>query len=236
MLSQGFIRVVVADDDFMIAGLHQKFIEAEPGFTVVGIGYNAHQTLDLIEHERPDLLVLDVYLPDKSGLEVLSQIRLKKYACDVILITAAKELKIVEEAFRFGIFEYLMKPFALERLGVSLRKYALFRSHLSAATTAVNQGLVDQLNSIRSSVTPSKPLNESGIDTRTLERIRGALQSVSHPCTAEDIASLAGVSRSTARTYLEYMIEKGIAEEQLLYGNVGRPRRLFRILPAPTIR
>jgi response regulator of citrate/malate metabolism len=221
-------KVVIVDDDFMIVRLHSQYISAQPGFRVVGTATNAADTLSCIQETAPDLMILDVYLPDTSGIEVLNALRAKKIACDVILITAAKELDVVEEAFRLGVVDYLVKPFPIERLGISLRKYAQFRTQLSSSSE-IDQDVVDELRNLRNISTAKRPFTESGIDFRTLERIKACLLGSQTPCSAEDVAAMAGLSRSTARVYLDHLVEQGMAREELLYGNVGRPRRLFRL-------
>lgn len=221
------IRVIVVDDDFRIAKMHTKFIESEMGYQVVASTHNYEQTFAEITKERPDLLILDVYLPDKSGIDLLRTIRSLHIPCDVILITAATETEVAEEGFRLGIFDYLIKPFDLDHLKESLVKYQQYRNRLSASAN-LNQSMVDDLKKIRS-VGPTKQL-QSGIDFRTLEHIRESLIKIGDFQSAEDIAQLAKVSRSTVRTYLTYLVEEKKVEEKLQYGVVGRPQRLYRYL------
>ncbi len=220
------LTAVVVDDDFMIARVHAKFIDGQFAYRVVGTAYTGEQAFDIVTQTCPDLLILDIYLPDQSGLDVLGKIRAKKIPCDVILITAANELHVVEEGFRLGIFDYLMKPFNLTRLGESLQKYAHFKKHLTSSSR-INQDTVDHLRQIRATGAIYRNTTESGIDQRTLERVKLAIDKAGHACTAEDVAKIAGVSRSTARTYLDYLVESHAVMEELSYGAVGRPRRLF---------
>ncbi len=181
----------------------------------------------MITKERPDLLILDVYLPDKSGIDLLRTIRSLHIPCDVILITAATETEVAEEGFRLGIFDYLIKPFDLDHLKESLVKYQQYRNRLSASAN-LNQSMVDDLKKIRS-VGQTKQL-QSGIDYRTLEHVRESLVKTIDFQSAEDIAQHAKVSRSTVRTYLAYLVEEKMVEEKLQYGAVGRPQRLYRYL------
>ncbi|MFM1652209.1 response regulator [Brevibacillus sp. B_LB10_24] len=221
-------RVMVVDDDFMIARVHGKYIQGQEGYTFVGSAHNYRQTLARIREFQPELLILDVYLPDKSGIEVLRSIRAEKIPCDVILITAAKEIDIIEEAFRLGIFDYLIKPFDLDLLQDTLEKYKQFKIHLRSPAQP-DQKFVEGLKKFRAAKSqPVQPL-QKGIDSRTLERIKQSLLQGEQAYSAEQIARLAGVSRSTARAYLEYLTEQGIADEFLQYGTVGRPQRLFRM-------
>ncbi|WCK54079.1 response regulator [Aneurinibacillus sp. Ricciae_BoGa-3] len=220
------VRAVVVDDDFMIARLHGKFIDSQPGYQLVGIAHNYEQALSIVKETNPNLLLLDVFMPDRSGIDVLREIRALNIPCDAILITAANELEVVEEGFRFGVFDYLIKPFDLNHLQDSLKKYGQFKSRLSSLTS-VNQGMVDDLKKMRSA-SHVKPM-ASGIDFRTLERIKSSLSLSETPQSAEEIAKTAGVSRSTARTYLAYLVEENSADEELVYGAIGRPQRVFRI-------
>lgn len=219
--------MIVVEDDFRINQIHQRYVNSVGGFTVVGAAKTAGETLRLLQECQPDLLLMDVYLPDQSGVELLSEIRARKHSCDVILVTAAKELDVVEAGFRQGIFDYLVKPFTLDALGVSLRKYAQYKFQLEGSGP-VDQAVIDSLKKIRATRLVERTGQESGIDDRTLERIVQTLSILNSACTAEEIAREAGVSRSTARTYLDYMVEKGLAQEWLSYGSVGRPRRMFQ--------
>lgn len=221
------LQVLVVDDDFMIARVHAKYIESQKGYSVVGVTHNFEQTLAQVHELQPDLLILDVYLPDRSGIELLRTIRSQGISCDVILITASKELEVVEEGFRLGIFDYLIKPFDLEHLKESLGKYQQYKLRL-AISPNLNQAIVDDLRKIRSTG-PTKEL-QTGIDFRTLERIKQCLLNTEGFQSVEIIANLAEVSRSTVRMYLTYLVEENLVEEKLLYGTVGRPQRLYRII------
>jgi len=218
------LHVLVVDDDFMIARVHAKYIESQQGYKVIGVAYNYEETLTKIIEFRPDLVILDVYLPDGSGIDLLRTVRARRIPCDVILITAAKELDVVEEGFRLGAFDYLIKPFDLDHLRDSLIKYKQYKERLSKSAS-LDQKVVDDLRKMRSSA--GKPV-QSGIDFRTLERIKASLLRHNGFQSSEEIARSAGVSRSTVQKYLAYLVEEKVAEEKLLYGTVGRPQILYR--------
>jgi response regulator of citrate/malate metabolism len=226
-MSENTVSVLVVDDDFMIAQLHAQYVAQQEGFRVLGSAQSCKQALSMTKERRPDLVVLDVYLPDRSGLEVVRSVRAAKLPCDFILITAARELQIVEEAFRLGIFDYLIKPFGLELLQEALLKYLQFRAHLQSSREA-DQGFVEGLKGLRASRVLAAPHAPKGVDARTLERIVQVLKKAEEPSNAEHLAHLAGVSRSTARVYLQHLVDQGAAEKLLHYGAVGRPQTLFR--------
>ncbi|KJR46581.1 Transcriptional regulatory protein CitB, DpiA [Desulfosporosinus sp. I2] len=221
------LQVLVVDDDFMIARVHAKYIDSQKGYRVMGVSHNFEQSMALVHELQPDLLVLDVYLPDRSGIELLRTIRSQGISCDVILITASKELEVVEEGFRLGIFDYLLKPFDLEHLKESLVKYQQYKIRLGTSLN-LNQAMVDDLKKIRSTG-PLKQL-QSGIDVRTLEHIKESLHNTKGFYSADQIAQLTEVSRSTARMYLAYLVEEKVVEEKLQYGTVGRPQLLYRMI------
>jgi response regulator of citrate/malate metabolism len=227
-MSDGPVRVLVVDDDFMIAQLHARCVEQEEGFLLAGVAHSCKQALSMTRQLRPDLVVLDVYLPDRPGLEVARGARAANIPCDFILITAAKEVQVIEEAFQLGIFECLIKPFRLDLLGEALRKYLQFRKQLRSSQEP-DQGFVEGLKSLRASRTalPLPPCPK-GIDARTLERIDQILKAAPQPSSAEQVAQQSGVSRSTARAYLNHLVRQGAADEFLQYGAVGRPQVLFR--------
>jgi len=227
-VTAGTLGVLVVDDDFMIAQMHATCVGAQEGFEVRGTAHTCKQALAMAKDLRPDLIVLDIYLPDRSGIEVVRGLRTAKVLCDFILITAAKEPRIIEEAFQVGIFDYLIKPFRLERLKDALSRYRLFHEQLTASV-APDQGFVDELKGLRAARPPpgAEVLTPKGIDGRTLERIAQVLRQAPDPMSSDQVAQLAGVSRSTARAYLNCLVERGVARELLKYGVVGRPRILF---------
>ncbi|MCH5583395.1 response regulator [Shimazuella sp. AN120528] len=228
-MSQKNIQVVVVDDDFMIARLHGKLVDSIPCYQLAGTANNYETALHLVNELQPDLLLLDVYMPDRSGMELVRTIRAKTLPCDVILITAAKELEVIEEGFRFGVFDYLIKPFDLDRLQKTLKKYFQYKMSLAKSNTlSIDQTVVDDLKQLRSVNQSVNQLQQKGIDLRTLERVRNCLLQANRFLSAEEVASMSGVSRSTARNYLVHLVESQRAEEQLLYGTVGRPQRLYR--------
>jgi response regulator of citrate/malate metabolism len=220
-------KVLVVDDDFMIARMHARYIEQQAGYRPTGIAKSCEETIAMARELRPDLILLDVYLPDRSGIEALREIRNEQIPCDIILITAAREIGIIEEAFRLGIFDYLIKPFDLDLLRTALEKYRQFKSHLRLGAEP-DQKFVEGLKQFRAAKSQVQQLPK-GIDLRTLGLVRNALVQQDNFRTADQIAQAAGLSRSTARGYLEYLFEQGEIEESLQYGAVGRPQRQFRL-------
>ncbi|MDD9148454.1 response regulator [Sporolactobacillus sp. CQH2019] len=226
-MSDRVLSVLVVDDDFMIAKLHGKFIDSQKGYKLAGTAHSFYEAIECIDRLQPDLILLDIYLPDRSGIELLQAIRTQNRRCDVIVITAAKELEIVENGFRFGIIDFLIKPFDLTQLQTPLNKYIQFKSRLSLSSR-IDQETVNDFKKLRLSESGSAA-SPKGIDTRTLEKIKNCMVDGKDSLSADRIAELAGVSLSTTRTYLSHLVKERVLIEEQKYGTVGRPLRLYRI-------
>lgn len=219
-------RVMIIEDDLAIAQLHQRYLDQIGGFEVIGIATSkleAEMQLDVFE---PDLLLLDVYLPDGTGLELLNALRAKRLSCDVILITAARDVDTLQQAMRGGVVDYLLKPVVFPRLEAALKKYSAQKQQLGQ-TLDIDQSLVDKMLRSHDGAESAKNRLPKGIDGVTLEKIR-ALFVDNETLTADEAGEKIGASRTTARRYLEHLISCGELEADLNYGSVGRPERTYR--------
>ena len=138
------IRTLVVDDDFMAAAVHRSFAEKVDGFEVVGEATTGGQALALVEELRPDLVLLDVYLPDMSGLEVMRRLRTADASVDVIAITSAKDVGVVRGAMQQGVVHYLVKPFTFSTFRERLESYAILKARLERIEQA-DQHEIDRL-------------------------------------------------------------------------------------------
>lgn len=231
------IDVLIVDDDFMVARIHRGFVERTPGFRVVGAVHTGRAALDAVRDLEPDLVLLDIHLPDIGGLEVLERVRAGSPEIDVLVITAARESETVRRAVRGGVVHYLMKPFSYEVLRERLDHYASAHRGLLAATVA-EQADVDRLFGVRAATTVS-PLPK-GLSVETARLVAEALRSATGgrggeeadsdgraTLSAAECAAVVGLSRVSARRYLEYFVATGEAEVRLRYGSAGRPERRY---------
>lgn len=224
-------RVLIIEDDSRIAELHQRFVEKVKGFEVVGMALNLSEAREMAELLLPDLLLLDLYLPDGNGMDLLQELRGQGQQVDVILITAAKEVESVQQALQTGAFDYLVKPVMFKRFEESLQQFQNYRQQLQTATK-MGQNEIDQL---RHGQTVSATLETSdvpkGVDLLTLGKVQQVFKDHdSSPATglsAEEVGASIGASRSTARRYLEYLITTGELRADIVYGSVGRPERRY---------
>ncbi|MGC9403710.1 response regulator [Vibrio genomosp. F10] len=221
-------RVMIIEDDIAIAELHHRYLSQMDGFEVVGIATSQAEAELQLGLLKPDLVLLDVYLPDGTGLDILNSVRGSNQGCDVILITAARDVDTLQQAMRGGVVDYLLKPVMFPRLEAALKKYHVQKSELSNADD-LNQNLVDKMLQSSNTTENSAQRLPKGIDSVTLDKIRNLfLQPAS--LTADEAGESIGASRTTARRYLEYLISSGELEADLNYGTVGRPERCYKKL------
>ncbi|SER49460.1 two-component system, CitB family, response regulator CitT [Vreelandella subterranea] len=226
--------ILVVEDDFRIADIHRAFIEQSEGFHVVGMARNAAETNALMaeQGQHVQLVLLDAYLPDVEGLELLWALRRDYVQVDIVMVTAAREVDTISEALRGGVFDYLIKPIEAGRMQQMLARFRREREAL-ACRNEMNQDELDQVLSRTQPadvVSPSGGSLPKGIDPLTLRRVVEALGSAQDPQTAMQIARAMGASRSTARRYLEFLVAEQAVSAELGYGDVGRPERRYRLL------
>jgi len=220
------IRTLVVDDDAMTASIHRSYVERVPGFEVVGEAHSGRQALELARTLRPDLLLLDIYLPDLSGLEVLQTLREPGQPhVDVIAVTAAKDVATLRTAIHGGVIHYLVKPFFFDTLRERLEGYAALHGRLERLRNPDQHDIDHVFSLLRSHGRHGLP---KGISAPTLETVVEALQRADGDLTAVELAASTGISRGTARRYLEYLALTGAVELSLRYGTTGRPEHRYR--------
>ncbi|GAA1657222.1 response regulator [Nonomuraea maheshkhaliensis] len=219
------ISVLVVEDEEITAEANRIYVERVPGFEVAGVVRSGGEALRFLRGRPVDLVLLDLYLPDLHGLEVCRAIRAGGLMCDVIAVTSARDLAMVRSAVSLGISQYLLKPFTYATLAEKLTRYARFKQEAGGGATAVGQGDVDRvLGTLRGSSELPK-----GMARDTLDSVVARLREHPGGAGAQAVADAVGVSRVTARRYLEYLVELGVAVRIPQYGGVGRPELLYRI-------
>ncbi len=223
-------RVLIVEDDVRIADLHRRFTERVPGCEVVGIAHRLDDARDMALALEPHLILLDLYFPEGPGTDLLREIRSRDLEIDVILITAAREMGPLKEALRGGVFDYLIKPVTAERFHDCLTKFCAYRERLRMGSVIEQHDVDSLLHPAASRAQGGGACLPKGIDALTLGKVRGVFdQPQEAGLSAEDVADLIGISRSTSRRYLEYLISEGTLYADAVYGSVGRPeRRYFR--------
>lgn len=218
------IQVLIVEDDFRVAEINRKMTERVHEFSVVGIVGTGDGALQFVTEKPVDLILLDVFLPDMPGIEVLKEIRKRELSIDFILVTAAHDSKTIQEALRYGIVDYLIKPIDMERYHQALRVYRDQRNAFQKETDW-DQTVID---SVRMGGGPSSSSLPKGISKPTLQKIVEAVQTCKPvPFTLDQMASYTSISKITAHRYLEFLHRTGMLGKEYQYNKVGRPTALY---------
>ena len=221
------LSVVIAEDDPKISEIQSRFIEKIEGFDVVGIGNTIEESEQIIDIFQPDLVLLDYFFPDGNGVDLLWKIRRNYKNTDVIFITAAKEVTVLQDAIRGGVFDYILKPMTFSRFQSTLGKFLDHRNKLREMTR-LDQSGVDQIIHPAQDPAQTDVRMPKSIDPLTLEKVEDEVSKLNDDgVNAEAMGAQVGISRTTARRYLEFLVSKGTVKPSLVYGSVGRPERLY---------
>lgn len=213
------IRTLIVDDDFRVAGVHAGFVEEVPGFAVVGTARTAAEARARVRELAPDLVLLDVYLPDESGLSLLPELQ-----TDTIILSAATDTRSVRAAVCGGALNYLIKPFTTRQFAERLTAYARYRQLVTADR---NLGQADVDRAFRVLHEQDRALPPKGQSSATARLVSEQLRRAVHPLSAAEIASELGVARATAQRYLTALAKAGAVEMRLRYGATGRPEHEY---------
>ncbi len=219
------IDVLVVDDDFMVARIHAGFIDRTPGYHVVGTAYSGADALELTGKLGPDLLLLDVHLPDMSGLQVLRELRARGSVVAVVMVTAERDAEAVRAALHGGAMQYLVKPFQYDDLASRLEQVREALAVLSRGDT--DQAVIDRAFAVGPPSAPAATLPK-GLSEATAGLVLDCLHQHGEQSAAQ-CAGTVGLSRVTARRYLEHFVAEGRVKVRLNYGGAGRPEHLYRL-------
>lgn len=220
------IKVIIVDDDPMVAEFNKRYIELVDGFEVAAIVHSADMALEMLENYEVDLILLDIFMPGMNGIEFLMKIRKSGKGVDVIVVTAACDQQTIMTALRFGAVDYIIKPFEFERLNEALVNYKEL-IHIMTEQKIINQDDLD--NYVLGKEHPSNFQPPKGIDRNTLKMVWEGVQSFKQNAfSTEEMAAAVGVSRVSMRKYLEFMKQIGVLKLELIYGTIGRPVYKYR--------
>ena len=226
------IKVLIVEDDPMVREINEKFLRKVEGFILYDSVNSIEKAKEIILSGKPDLILLDVFFPQGKGTDLLKWIRLENLKCDVILITADRNTETVEEAFRYGAVDYLVKPFIFNRFKEALLQFRS-RKNSFKSIDSMEQVTIDKYT-----IKESKHVIEydedigdiKGFNQYTYEKVLGGISEMEdNPFTSEQIAKNIGVSRITARRYLDYLEKEQKLIVEMEYGKVGRPKNKYKI-------
>jgi two-component system CitB family response regulator len=223
------IKVMLIEDDPMVRDINTKFVGKLSGFKVVYCTGNVEEAKEKIKELAPDLILLDIFLPKGNGLELLKWVRSKELCSDVILITADKSSGAVQEAFRYGAVDYLVKPFTFERFKEALTQFKKRYESINISDE-VQQDTIDKfiLNAAKESTIKEGHILTKGLSVRTYEQILTAAENRPGVFTADELAEGLGMARVTVRRYLDHMVKENKLQLEVEYGKIGRPTHFYK--------
>lgn len=218
------LAVYIVEDDPMVLEVNKGFLSKMNGFKLIGESMEGKTAIEQIRKLQPDLILLDMYLPDMTGMELLKSIRMENVQSDVIMITAARDALTIREALRLGAVDYLVKPFRFDRFKEALLKFN--KNHMKFhSVDKMKQEDIDMW--VGSTGTISEL--PKGLNDFTMKQVYTGLKMEELPLTAEQLAQKVGMARVTVRKYLDYLSNEGKVHIELQYGNIGRPTRFYSI-------
>jgi response regulator of citrate/malate metabolism len=222
------ISVLIVEDDTIAAEALEKYVVRVPGFVVAGAVRTGAETLRRLALERVDLVLLDIYLPDMSGIDVIRAMRAAGKTNDVMVVTRAMDLTVVHTAASYGIVHYLVKPFTFGALRDKLERYRGYHDELSAARSFVTQADIDRiLADVHATGASDLP---KGMSRESLHAVAAIVRDAAGEpgLSAAEVGTRLGASRVTARRYLEYLAEAGFVVRRTRYGGAHRPKVEYR--------
>ena len=216
------IRVMIVEDDPMVADLNKRYLEQVKGFTLMAMAASVDKAIEILDKLDIDLILLDIFMPGKQGLVLLSYLRENEKETDVIIISAAADMERIKKALRFGVVDYLIKPFEFERFNMALTAYKVQSKFIQTQPVTSQEELDQQL--LHREDKPQMEELPKGLTKDTLKQIWKAIQQLKGaPFLTEDVVQLVGISRVSVRKYLNFLKELGILDVKVIYGSVGRP-------------
>ena len=222
------LTVLVVDDDFRVASVHVGFVEATPGFRVAGEAHTAADAVSLAGSLRPDLVLVDIYLPDGDGLQVVRQLLADPAPPAVIVISAANDIPTVRSAVQLGALHYLVKPFGFAELSARLTAFRTAHEELQAFPAEATQQEVDRVFEMLRRA-PGAPTDALRRLAPTLQAVYDAVAAAPTSVSATDVAAAIGVSRATAQRALTQLEQSEVLRLELRYGATGRPEHRYAL-------
>jgi response regulator of citrate/malate metabolism len=221
MNDTGDLRVLVVEDEPIAAEAHTAYVSRVSGFVPVATVGTSQAALKALQDKHIDVVLLDMNLPDRHGLDVVRAMRAAGHRADVIAVTSARDLEVVRAAVSLGIVQYVLKPFVFATLRERLLAYRAYRDQHAAGQEISTQAEVDEVFAgARSGGDTHLP---KGMGEELLTRVSRTIREADGGRSASELGEILGVSRVTARRYAEHLCETKVVVRRSRYAGAGRP-------------
>ncbi|MBI2496305.1 MAG: response regulator transcription factor [Candidatus Omnitrophica bacterium] len=190
--------VLVADDHDLIREGIKAILRHQPEYRLVGEAVDGEETVDKVKQLKPDILLLDISMPKRSGLDLAEQVRRLSPATKIIIVSVHRSPLYIRKAFRSGVRGYLHKENATEDLVPALRRVA-------AGSTYVSSAVADYLTEQVGQQEPGEvPPGEAALTERETDILRLIVEGK----TAKEIAGLLFISPRTVENHKQAILKK----------------------------
>lgn len=219
------IKVLIVEDDPMVAMLNTHYLEQVGGFELVQAVNSVKSAIEVLEKSRVDLVLLDIFMPEETGFELLMYIRNQEKEIDIMMISAVHDMGSIKKALQYGVVDYLIKPFTFERFKEALTIYREKFTFMKEQQKIKSIGIrfVNFTKKKKEEPTVTKELPK-GLTKQTLQLIWQKIESLNgRVFTTDEMAQLVGISRVSIRKYVMFLTDIGVLENEMMYQHVGRP-------------
>lgn len=221
-----FLKCLIVEDDPMVCQINEEFAKRIDGITEVKSAKSIALAKQILLQEDFDIIFLDLYFPKGTGVDLIKWVRQEDLEVDIIMITADRSVEMVQKTFRYGVVDYLIKPFTFSRFSDAVKK-VLKKSNAVSDVKDMNQSMIDSFMNENVKYSTSRIDGEKGLSPQTYDKIRKGVKIFEKPFTADQLSEKIGLSRITVRRYLEHMCDSGELKCDLVYGKIGRPQKHY---------
>lgn len=215
------IKVLIVEDDPMVAKLNSMYLDKVDGFKLSGIAKSLDEALSILKKHKIDLILLDIFLPNSNGIELLKKLREADNSVNVIIISAASDVSTIKKAMSYGVRDYLIKPFEFDRFNKALLSYKETINYIGEKSK-LNQKEIDS-HLLGRDIEKANALPK-GLNKITLIKIWKNIKTLRFSIfSTEEIAEIVGISRVSMRKYLEFLKDIQVLDMEIEYGSIGRP-------------
>jgi len=217
-----FMKCLVVCDIEASAEERLRFLQDLGLFSSVAGASTAEQAIEKLKKYAYGIVFLDLGPSKEDNMNLLKQIRAERIFVCVVMLSSENSVAYISEAFSYGVSDYIIKPFILNRFGeAAMRSFA--KRECMLQFQYMTQEEIDHCIAQNVYIAPGGNKGK-GISNETLLFVKNVVSKRRGGFSAADIARETGLSRITIRKYLERLRDSGILTTELEYGEVGRPQ------------
>ncbi|KNC89114.1 two-component system response regulator DcuR [Trabulsiella odontotermitis] len=225
-------NVFIVEDDAMVAELNRCYVAQVPGFQCTGTASTLGEARERINDPTVaiDLILLDVWLRQENGLDLLPVLRASGRTADVIMISSASDAPTIQKSLHYGVVDYLIKPFKFPRFEEALTAWKTKETQFRAQKQYAQADIDRLLHGVAPDAAESHTLPKG----LTLPTLRTLCQWIDAHADLEfstdDLSTAVGISRVSCRKYLIWLAQINVLFTRIQYGTTGRPVYRYHLL------